>query len=101
VLILFFNIEIMAKKITPLGDRVVVEASAAEEPVSASGFVVASKEEENSRPQSGKILEIGPDVKGLSVGDEVIFKEFIPTSFDLDDQKFLILSEEDILAKIG
>lgn len=90
----------MAKKITPLLDRVVVEPVAQEEKT-VSGFVVASKEEENTRPQSGKILEVGPDVKTVSVGEEVLFKEFIPTSFDLDEKKLLILSEEDILAKIS
>lgn len=85
--------------ITPLGDRVVIEAKKEEETTS-SGFIVASKEK-NERPQSGKILSVGPDTKNVSVGDEVIFKEFIPTNFTHNDEEFLILSEEDILAKIA
>lgn len=86
-------------QITPLGDRVVIEAKPQEETTS-SGFIVASKEK-NERPQSGNITAVGPDVKNVSVGDEVIFKEFIPTNFTHEDNEFLILSEEDILAKIS
>lgn len=91
----------MSKKIYPLGARVVLQSIEAEEKVSASGFVVASTAPKNDRPQTGKIIEIGPDVLNLSIGDEVVFKEFIPTLFELDNQKYLIISQEDILAKIS
>jgi chaperonin GroES len=87
-------------KITPLGDRVVVESDKkAEETTTSSGFIVASKEK-NDRPKSGKIIAIGPDVKDIAIGDMIIFKEFIPTEFKHEDNEYLILSQDDILAKI-
>lgn len=87
-------------KITPLGDRVVVEFDKkAEETTTSSGFIVASKEK-NDRPKSGKVVSVGPDVKDVSIGDIIIFKEFIPTEFKHEENEYLILSQEDILAKI-
>ena len=91
----------MSKTIQPLGARVVIQAVENEEKVSASGFVVAASAQKNDRPQVGKIIKIGPDVSSLTIGDEVVFKEFIPTAFELEDQKYLILLEEDILAIIA
>ena len=85
--------------ITPLGDRVVIQSTPAEETTS-SGFIVAAKEKVE-RPQSGEVTATGPDVKNVTVGDTVIFKEFIPATFTHQDQDFLILSEEDILATIS
>ena len=91
----------MAKKVIPLGDRVVIQAGEQEETKSASGFVVASSTPKNERPQSGKILAVGPDVKHLKEEEEVVFKEFIPALFEMEDEKYLIVSEEDVLAKLG
>lgn len=92
----------MAKIITPLKDKVLVEPEGQEaEKTTASGFIVTAKKDENPRPQTGKIIEIGPDVTQVSVGDTVVFKEFIPTNFELDEKKYLILAEEDILAKVS
>lgn len=91
----------MSKKIIPLGNRVVITAVQQEEKKSVSGFVVASTGPKNDKPQSGKILAVGPEVKNLSEGDEVVFKEFIPALFEMENQKYLIVSEEDVLAKIG
>ncbi len=85
--------------IIPLSDRVVIRAKKQEE-TTASGFVLSTAESKE-RPQSGEVLSVGPDVKNVSVGDVVIFKEYIPTNFSHNNEEFLILKEEDILAKIS
>lgn len=90
---------IFMASITPLGDRVVVQSPKAEE-TTTSGFIVAAPEK-SERPQSGNVTSIGPDVKNVNVGDTVIFKEFIPATFTHEEEDFLILPEEDILAKIS
>ncbi len=87
-------------KIIPLGDRVVISSVEPKEQITSSGFIVSTKEKEGL-PQSGEIIEIGPDVKNLTIGEIVIFKEFIPTKFTHEEKKYLILPEEDILAKIA
>lgn len=91
------------KKIYPLGDRLVLQAEkkTEAEKKTQSGFIVSTKNEEETHPKVAVVQEIGPDVKNISVGDMVVFKEFIPTSFELNEgEKLLIIAEEDILAKI-
>ncbi len=94
-------------KISPLGDRVVIEPIAEDE-TSASGIVIpdtASKE----RPQKGTVLAVGPGKLGddnervaieVSAGDTVLFTKYGPTEVKLDGKEVLIASESDILAKL-
>lgn len=85
--------------VIPLTDRVVIRAKKKEE-TTASGFVLATSDTKD-RPQSGEVLAVGPDVTAVQAGDMVIFKEYIPTNFTHENEDFLILKEEDILAKIA
>jgi len=91
------------KKIFPLGDRLVLKAEkkTETEKKTQSGFIVSTKVEDEIHPKVAVVQEIGPDVKNISIGETVVFKEFIPTSFELNEgEKVLIIAEEDILAKI-
>ncbi|MFA6305741.1 MAG: co-chaperone GroES [Candidatus Gracilibacteria bacterium] len=94
-------------KIQPLGNNVVVEAVMEE--VSSSGIIIpdsASKE----KPMKGKVLAVGPgkmanDGKTLiapdiAVGDIVLFSKYGPTEVKLEGKTVLILSVEDIFAKL-
>ncbi len=94
----------MAQKIFPLGDKLVLKAEKKleTEKKTQSGFIVSTKIEDEIHPKIAVVQEIGPDVKNIKVGETVIFKEFIPTSFEIEEgEKLLILAEEDILAKLG
>lgn len=93
-------------KISPLGDRVVIEPIDEDE-TSASGIVIpdtASKE----KPQKGKVVAVGPGkldhgtmVKpSVKAGDTVLFTQYGPTEVKLDGKEVLIASESDILAKL-
>jgi len=94
-------------KIVPLGDRIVVQADVEE--VTKSGIVLpdtASKD----RPKQGKVKFVGPGKTNkdgkvipmeIKVGDTVLFREYSPTEIKLDGEELLILSQEDILAKIA
>jgi len=95
-------------KIQPLGNHIVVEAIK-EELTSSSGIIIpdtASKE----KPMKGKVLAVGPgklaqDGKtfialDLEVGDIVLFSKYGPTEVKLDGKEVLILSTEDIFAKL-
>jgi chaperonin GroES len=93
-------------KLNPLGDRVIVESIEQEE-MTASGIVLPETAKE--KPQQGKVLAVGPgrleDGKRLDmdvkVGDTVVYAKYSGTEFKMDDHKYLILSEKDILAKVG
>lgn len=94
-------------KIQPLGNHVVVEA--VKEEISSSGIIIpdtVSKE----KPMKGKVLAVGPGkiandgktliAPDLEVGDTVLFSKYGPTEVKLDGKEVLVLSVEDIFAKI-
>jgi len=96
---------IMAVKLDPLGDRVVVRPSTKEE-VTKGGIVIPDTAKE--KPQEGEVLAVGPgkmtedgkriplDVK---VGDIVIYAKYGGTEIKEGDEELIILRESDILAK--
>ncbi len=97
----------MALKLKPLGDRVVVEPIERDE-VTASGIYVPETAKE--KPQEGKIVAAGPgrrDEEGKRVpmdveeGDRVLYAKYAGTEVKLEDKKYLILKESDILAVLG
>lgn len=93
-------------KLKPLGDKVVVKASAAEEKTK-SGIVLPESAKE--KPQEGKVLAVGPgkteDGKKISldvkVGDKVIYQKYGVTEVKVSGEELLILSESDILAVVN
>jgi chaperonin GroES len=98
----------MAEKklnLRPLADRVIVEPLEGEEKT-ASGLLLPETAKE--KPQEGLILAIGPgrwDEEGkkrvemeVAVGDKVVFAKYSGSEFKLDEKKYLIMSEKDILA---
>ncbi len=92
-------------KLRPLADRVIVEPLEGEEKT-ASGILLPETAKE--KPQEGLILAIGPgrwDEEGkkrvemeVAVGDKVVFAKYSGSEFKLDEKKYLIMSERDILA---
>jgi chaperonin GroES len=97
----------MALKLRPLGDRVIVEPIEREE-MTASGIYVPETAKE--RPQEGRVLAVGQgrwDEEGerripldVKEGDKVLFAKYAGTEVKLDDKKYLILRESDILAVV-
>jgi chaperonin GroES len=94
----------MALKLKPLADRVVVEPIERDE-VTASGIYVPETAKE--KPQEGKIVAAGPGRKDedgeripmeVQEGDRVLYAKYAGTEIKLDDKKYLILKESDILA---
>ncbi|MFQ5459929.1 MAG: co-chaperone GroES [Anaerolineae bacterium] len=92
--------------LTPLGDRVIVEPIEQEE-TTASGIVLPETAKE--KPQRGTVVAAGPgrmeDGKrqdmDVAKGDTVVYAKYAGTEFKMNDTKYLILSEKDILAKMG
>ena len=88
-------------KLVPVGDRVVLKQLIAEE-TTKSGIVLPGQEKE--KPQQAEVIAVGPgteDVKmEVEVGDKIIFSKYSGTEVKLDDDKFIIVKQEDILAVI-
>ena len=97
----------MARKIEPMGDRIVIKA-VEQEDVTKGGIILPDTAKE--RPQEGKVIAVGPgrltdDGKrvavDLKVGDIVIYSKFAGTEISENNEDYLILTERDILAKLG
>jgi len=92
------------QKIAPLFKNIVVvphkEENKPVEKVTDTGFIISKKADTQNQPQYGKIIAIGPDVQNMKIDDVVLFKEFIPAKFIFNNKTFLIINEEEILAKL-
>lgn len=92
-------------KLVPLGDRVVLKQLEAEQ-TTKSGIVLPGQEKE--KPQQAEVIAVGPGgvVDGKEVkmevkaGDKVIYSKYAGTEVKLEDEKFIIVKQNDILAVI-
>ena len=92
-------------KLVPLGDRVVLKQLAAEE-TTKSGIVLPGQSKE--KPQQAEVVAVGPggvvdgkEVKmEVKVGDNVIYSKYAGTEVKLDDEEFIVVKQNDILAVI-
>lgn len=87
----------MTAPIKPLADRVVATREESASKTSSGLYLPDSAKE---KPVIAKIVAIGPDVKSLKVGDRIVYKEYSTTDLKINDQDFLIVKEEDILATL-
>lgn len=93
-------------KLVPLFDRVVLKPLVAEE-TTKSGIVLPGQAKE--KPQQAEVIAVGPggvvDGKEITmqvkVGDKVIYSKYSGTEVELDNEKYVIVKQNDILAVIG
>lgn len=87
--------------IQPLEDRVLVKPAAAEEKT-VSGIIIPDSAKE--KPLRGEVLAVGEGTKDeamiLKPGDQVLYGKYAGTELELDGEKYLIMRQSDILAKI-
>ena len=90
-------------KLVPLGDRVVLKQLVAEE-TTKSGIVIPGQSKE--KPQQAEVVAVGPGsvVDGkevpmnISVGQQVIYSKYAGTTVELDEEEYIIVKQDDILA---
>ncbi len=92
-------------KLRPLDDRIVVKRLDAEEKT-AGGIILPDAAKE--KPQRGEIIAVGPGklldsgkraAPDVAVGDTVVFGKYSGTEVKVDGVEFVIMRENDILAK--
>lgn len=85
--------------ITPLHDRVIVKAAAAEEKT-AGGIIIPDTAKE--KPQRGVVVAVGTGKKEepmtVKEGDTVLYGKYAGTEIAVEGQDLLIMRESDILA---
>ena len=90
-------------KLVPLNDRVVLKQLIAEV-TTKSGIVLPGQAKE--KPQQAEVIAVGPGglVDGKEVkmevkeGDKVIYSKYSGTEVEVDDEKYVIVRQSDILA---
>lgn len=92
-------------KLVPLGDKVVLKQLVAEE-TTKSGIVLPGQAKE--KPQQAEVVAVGPGgvidgkevVMQVKVGDRVIYSKYAGTEVKLDDEEFIIVKQNDIVAVV-
>lgn len=90
-------------KLKPLADRVIVRQTEAEEKTKSGIYLPDAAKE---KPTKGKVIAVGPgklDDNGkrtevaVRVGDTVYYGKYAGTDVEIDNEKFVILRESDLL----
>ena len=90
-------------KLVPLGDKIVLKQLEAEE-TTKSGIVLPGQAKE--KPQEAEVIAVGPGgiVDGKEVtmqvkeGQKVIYSKYAGTNVEIDDEEYIIVKQDDILA---
>ena len=96
----------MTMNVTPLRDRVLVRRL--EEKETAKGGIIIP-DTAKEKPQEGEVMAVGAGKieKGKRVpvdvkaGDRILFGKYTGNDIMIDDQEYLILREDEILAKVS
>ena len=96
----------MSVNVTPLHDRVLIKRIEEKETV-RGGIIIPDTAKE--KPQEGAVIAVGAGKieKGervpmdVKVGDRILFGKYSGTEIKIEGEEYLILREEEILAKIG
>ncbi|MFZ8860763.1 MAG: co-chaperone GroES [Thermocrinis sp.] len=92
-------------KLKPLYDKIVVKRQEEQEQRTASGIIIPDTAKE--KPQIGEVVAVGEGKRlnngeivplKVKVGDKVIFNKYAGTEVELDGEKYLIMSEDEVLA---
>jgi chaperonin GroES len=96
----------MSVNVTPLHDRILVTRLKAKE-MAKSGIIIPDTAKE--KPQEGEVIAVGLGKieKGnrvpidVKVGDRILFGKYTGSEINVDNREYLILREEEILAKLS
>ena len=93
----------MSTKIKPLGDRVIISPIEPKEVVKG-GIIIPDSAKE--KPMQGKVVAAGPGALNkegarlpmdVKAGDTVHYGKYSGTEIKLDDEKYIIMHQEEIL----
>ena len=92
-------------KLVPLFDKVVLKQLVAEA-TTKSGIVLPGAAKE--KPQQAEVIAVGPggviDGKEVTMqvkaGDKVIYSKYSGTEVEIEDEKYVIVKQNDILAVV-
>ncbi len=95
----------MHMQLQPLTDHLIVKPLKDDE----SKTDIVLPETEEKRPEKGEVIAVGPGrvldngnrlPLSVKVGDKVMFKQYAPDEIKVNGEKYLIMTEPDIIAII-
>ncbi|MEA2067288.1 MAG: co-chaperone GroES [Thermotogota bacterium] len=86
-------------KVIPLGSRLLIKPIQ-EEKKTEGGIVIPETAKE--KPMKAEVLEVGKEVEDLDVKpkDKVIFSKYAGTELKIDEEDYIIIDQDDVLAKL-
>ena len=88
--------------IRPLADRVLIKPAAAEEKT-VSGIIIPDSAKE--KPLKGEVIAIGNGTKDedmvVKQGDTVLYGKYAGTELEVENVKYLVMRQSDVLAILG
>ena len=97
----------MGMKIRPLHDRILI-TRVAEQEVGRGGIIIPDTAKE--KPQEGMVVAVGngklnEDGKRVALdveaGDRILFGKYTGNEVKIEDEEYVIMREEDVLAILG
>ena len=85
------------KILQPLGDNLVLEPIEVKKET-ASGIVLPDTAAKKSK--MAKVVGVGKDAKGVSIGDMVVYKDFAGHEVEIEGKEYLVISVSDVLAVV-
>lgn len=84
-------------KLRPINGRIVVKPAEAKEKTEGGIYLPDTARE---KLREGEVIAVASDAtEEVTVGDNVIYKEFGGTEVKLDGEDYILLTEDDLLAK--
>ena len=87
--------------IQPLADRVLIKPAPAEEKT-IGGIIIPDTAKE--KPFKGKVMAVGQGTKDeemvLKVGDVVLYGKYSGTEIEVENEKYLIVRQSEVLAVV-
>ena len=100
-------VSLSVSTVKPLGDRILVKISEAEEKT-AGGILLPDTAKE--KPQVGEVVQVGPGKRNddgsfqameVKVGDKVLYSKYAGTDIKLAADEYVLLRESDVLAALA
>jgi len=95
-------------KVRPLGDKILIKRAEAADKTDSGIFIPESAKD---KPKEGTVVAVGDGILNKETGervpftvsrdDRVIFTSYAGTEIKIDDQEYIIMTEDDILGIIA
>ncbi len=94
-----FTLIFMSKirEVQPLFSNILARVESSQG-ITKSGLYIPENAREKSKLAT--VLAVGPEVKSVKIGDQIIFKEYAASEIKLEGEEALLVNELDVLAKI-